>query len=157
MLNINYATANRVYDHYAGLDDTRFYAELGWDDRIGAPGHQRGGAMHLSLALTACGVQLNGPVAIGAGAYAGRRIDAAANRLAEQLQQRHAPAELIACAAGPLAAAKELRGRRGIVAFMQRSGPEGGAMALLDGKNADAICMRAMHARPYEIRFWPLN
>jgi hypothetical protein len=156
MLNISYATVARAYGHYAALDNQTFYSDLGWSDRLGTPGFHRTGALNLSLALVTCGVHLNASTVIESGSLAGKRVDTRANHLADQLVQRHTPPELIDCEAGPLAAASELYGRRGIVAFMQRTGPNGGAIALLDGRSADRICAQAMHVQPYEIRFWPL-
>ncbi|KAA3653757.1 MAG: hypothetical protein DWQ11_07200 [Proteobacteria bacterium] len=154
MLNLNYAAVSRAYRRFAALTDTDLFEALGWAACIGAPGYRRTDALHLSLALLSCKAPLTGPLSVLAGPLAGGRADGASNRLAEWLLQRHgAPERLPAVIES---AAEALFGRRGIVAFMQHAGPDGGRIALFDGRDPFAMCRRATTCHPYEIRFWPL-
>ena len=154
MLNLNYAAVSRAYHRFAAQRDTELFESLGWGDRLGAPGYRRTDALHLSLALLSCKAPLNGPLRIQAGPLAGGLADAAANRLADGLTQHHGRPERLG--ADTSSARQALFGRRGIVAFMQHAGPNGGRIALIDGRDATAVCRRAQMSHPYEIRFWPL-
>lgn len=152
MLNIRYTTTAQAYQHFASLDDAAFYAGLGWN-----PGQvRRNHALHLSLAFAASGVLVNGRIAIANGKLAGHRVDTSANYLAAQLQHRHGDPEQIDPSEGPLAAAQSLRGRRGIVAYIQHTGQDGGEIALLDGRNAEPSCVEAQRLNPSAVLFWLL-
>lgn len=154
MLNLTYAAVSRAYHRFATQHDTELFESLGWGDRLGAPGYRRTDALHVSLALLSCKAPLNGPLRIQSGPLAGGLADAAANRLADSLVLRHGePERLVADVA---IARDALFGRRGIVAFMQHAGPNGGRIALFDGRDATAACRRAQMCHPHEIRFWPL-
>ncbi len=156
MLNLNYATVGRAYRYFATQTDVDLFASLGWSDRFGAAGYRRSNALHLSLALIACKAPLNGPLRVFDGPLLGGRPDAAANRLSDWLQRHHGEPERIAIDQGVQAAGAALGARRGIAAFMQRSGPEGGQIAVLDSRNTPVVCTAAQICHPSEIRFWPL-
>lgn len=156
MLNLNYATLARAYRRFSTLADADLFASLGWADRFGTPGYRRTDALHLSLALISCKAPLNGPLRVLDGPLRGGRPDAAANRLAFWLRHHQGEPERLAGEQGADVASDALATRRGIAAFMQRTGPGGGQIVLLDGRNASAVCARAQTCHPYEIHLWPL-
>lgn len=156
MLNLNYATLASAYRHYAALDANGLFASLGWSDKAGSPGYVRNGALLTSLALLSANVPLSGPLKIEAGPLAGRKVQNGANRLADWLAERHVPPETLSLANGINELVGQLFGRRGIVAFIQDTGPAGGSMALLDGRHAAAVCLAAAGKHPREVRFWAI-
>ena len=157
MLNLNYATLGGAYRRYAALNPAELFAMLGWSDKAGIPGYTRNGAVLTSLALLSASVPLSGPLKIEAGPLAGRKVQNGANRLAAWLAERHTKPEILSLAKGMADVAYQLFGRRGIVAFIQGSGPAGGSMALLDGRNAAAVCIAAEGLHPLEAHFWEVS
>lgn len=157
MLNLNYATLADAYRRYAAMNQAEIFATLGWSDKIGSPGYLRNGAILTSLALLSANAPLSGPLKIEAGPLAGRKVQNGANRLADWLTERHTPPETVSLAHGMSAVANQLFGRRGIVAFTQGTGPAGGSIALLDGRNAAAVCIAAGRKHPLEVRFWEIT
>jgi len=155
MLNLNYATLASAYRHYAALKPAELLETLGWSDKALIVG-TRSGAILSSLALLSASVPLSGPLTIAAGPLAGRKVQTGANRLADWLAEHHTAPETLSLAGGLNAVANQLFGRRGIVAFIQGTGPAGGAIALLDGRNAASACIAAELAHPLEVRFWEI-
>ena len=156
MLNLNYATLASAYRRYAAMTPAELFETLGWSERAGSPGYARNGAVLTSLALLSLNVPLSGPLTVEAGPLAGRKVQNGANRLADWLAQRHTAPETLSAAKGLSDVANQLFGRRGIVAFTQGTGPAGGAIALLDGRNAAALCIAAEVVHPQEVRFWEI-
>ena len=156
MLNLNYATLASAYQHYAALTPAELLETLGWSDKAGSPGYARSGAVLTSLALLSASVPLSGPLKIEAGPLAGRKVQNGANRLADWLAERHTAPETLSLAGGLNQVANQLFGRRGIVAFIQGTGPAGGSIALLDGRNAASVCIAAEVVHPLEVRFWEI-
>lgn len=156
MLNLNYATLASAYQYYAALTPAELLETLGWSDKAGSSGHARSGAVLTSLALLSASVPLSGPLTIEAGPLAGRKVQSGANRLADWLAERHAAPETLSLAGGLNQVASQLFGRRGIVAFIQGTGPAGGSIALLDGRNAASVCIAAEVVHPLEVRFWEI-
>jgi len=154
MLNLNFATLINGYRHYANLPPAELLASLGWSERAGTPGHVRNGAILTSLALLSCSVPLCGPLKIEAGCFAGHKLQNGANRLADWLSVRHTAPEVIALDGGLGQVAYQLFGRRGILAFIQGTGPAGGEIAVIDGRDAAAVCIAAETRHPLEVRFW---
>jgi hypothetical protein len=156
MLNLNFATLIKGYRQHAALPADELLAGLGWAERAGSPGYAPNSAILTSLALLSCGAPVSGPLKIDAGPWLGRKLQNGANRLADWLSQRHGTPELIALDGGLSKVAERLAGRRGIIAFIQGSGPAGGHITLLDGRNAVAACRSAETRQPLEVRFWEI-
>lgn len=154
MLNLNFATLINGYRHHAHLPPAELLAGLGWAERAGSPGYACNGAILTSLALLACSVPLSGPLKIEAGPFAGRKLQNGANRLADWLAVRHTAPEIISLEGGLGQVAYQLYGRRGIVAFIQGTGPAGGEIAVIDGRDAAIHCIAAETCHPLEVRFW---
>lgn len=154
MFNLSYASFANAWRRYATLDDNRLQIELGWAH---PPGQRGNGALITSLALLTLGMPLPGTHLILAGPLTGSRAFTGANRLADWLGQRYAPSQALALEHGLAEAAATLYGRRGILAFIQGSGPQGGLIGLLDGTNAQALCRAADTKHPLEARFWELR
>ncbi|HJV93547.1 MAG TPA: hypothetical protein VJ572_08710 [Azonexus sp.] len=154
MLNLNYATLAAAYRRYAALAPAALQEALGWSEYSGTPAYARNGAVLTSLGLLSAGVPLSGPLRIEAGPLAGRKVQNGANRLADWLAAHHKAPEMLSVEVGLGGVADLLFGRRGIVAFIQGSGPAGGSIALLDGHNAAAACIAAQGKHPLEVRFW---
>ena len=157
MFNLNYANFSNAFRRYAELDKGSLFNTLGWADKAGSSGYVRNGAVLTSLALLSSGVPLSGSVRIDAGSLMGGKVFNGANRLAEWLSVRHEMPEILSLDKGLSDVAYQLFGRRGIVAFIQGSGPQGGAIGLLDGRNAGVLCCAAELKHPLEVRFWPLS
>jgi hypothetical protein len=157
MLSLNYTTLANAYRHYAALGLDEYFATLGWSDKAGSPGYVRNGAVLTSLALLSSSVHLNGPLTIEAGPFAGRKVQYGANRLAGWLAERHTTPETLSLTAGMGVVAGKLFGRRGILAFTQGTGPNGGSIVLLDGRNAAVACTAAERIHPLEVRFWAIS
>lgn len=153
MLNLNYATLASAYRRYAAMTPAELCETLGWSAPVG---NARNGAVLTSLALLSANVPLSGPLKIEAGPLTGRKVQNGANRLADWLAERHVPPETLTLDNGLSDVANRLFGRRGIVAFTQGTGPAGGAIALLDGRNAAAICIAAETVHPQAVRFWEI-
>ncbi|MBI2278005.1 MAG: hypothetical protein HYU74_11680 [Dechloromonas sp.] len=156
MLNLNYLTLATAYRRYAALAPAALLEALGWARYADTPAYARNGAVLTSLALLSAGVPLNGPLRIEAGPLVGRKVQNGANRLADWLGAHHQPPEMLPLDNGLGGITEQLFGRRGIVAFIQGSGPAGGAVALLDGHNAAAACIAAQPKHPLEVRFWEI-
>lgn len=156
MFNLTYAHFSNAYRRYAHLDKDGLFNTLGWADKVGSSGYAHNGAVLTSLALLSSGVPLSGSLRIEAGPLAGGKAFNGANRLADWLSVRHEAPEMLPLDKGLAEVAYQLFGRRGIVAFMQGSGPQGGLIGLLDGRNAGAMCRAAEIKHPLEVRFWPL-
>nr|MBL8411525.1 hypothetical protein [Dechloromonas sp.] len=156
MLNLNFATLIHGYRHYAQLSPAELLAGLGWSERLGSPGYARNGAILTSLALLSCSAPLSGPLRIEAGPLAGRKVQNGANRLADWLAERHTAPEIITLDGGLGQVAYQLFGRRGILAFIQGTGPAGGEIAVVDGRDAAAVCIAAETCHPLEVRFWEI-
>lgn len=157
MLNLNYVTLATAYRRYAALAPAALLEALGWSRSAGTPAYARNGAILTSLALLSAGVPLNGPLRVEAGPLVGRKVQNGANRLADWLGAHHKTPEMLLLDNGLGGVAEQLFGRRGIVAFIQGSGPSGGAIALLDGRNAAAVCIAAQSKHPLEVRFWEIS
>lgn len=157
MLNLNYANFANAYRRYAALETDSLFNSLGWAEKAGTPGYVRNGAVLTSLALLSGGAPVCGSLRIEAGPLAGRKVCHGANRLAEWLAVRHTAPEIMPLEKGMAEVCYALFGRRGIVAFIQGSGPQGGSMALLDGRNAGQVCAAAEGKHPLEVRFWALS
>jgi len=156
MFNLNYANFANAYRRYAALDKDSLFNTLGWADKVGSLGYAHNGAVLTSLALLSCGVPLSGALRIEAGPLAGGKAFNGANRLADWLSVRHETPEILTLDKGLPEVAYQLFGRRGIIAFIQGSGPQGGLIGLLDGRNAGALCCAAEIKHPLEVRFWQL-
>ena len=161
MFNLSYANFANAYRRYAALDGNDLLADLGWEQQTGVPGN---GALLTSLALLSLGIPLAGSQRISAGSQrisagplTGGRAFNGANRLADWLGERFGTPEIIPLDQGLAEVAYSLFGRRGIVAFIQGSGPRGGLIGLLDGRNAQALCCAADSKHPLEVRFWELR
>lgn len=157
MFNLNYAHFSKAYRRYAAMGKDGLFSTLGWSDKAGASGHVLNGAVLTSLALLSSGVPLGGSLRVEAGPLQGSKVFNGANRLADWLSARHEAPEILPLDKGLGELAYQLFGRRGIVAFKQESGPQGGLIALLEGRNAGAICCAAALKHPIEARFWPLS
>lgn len=157
MLNLNFATLVKGYRHYAGLAPAVLLETLGWADKAGVPGYAPNGAVLTSLALLSASVPLRGPLKIEAGELAGRKVQNGANRLADWLAEHHTEPEFISLEGGLDEVAYQLFARRGIVAFIQNAGPDGGDIGVLDGHNAGALCAAAYRLHPVEVRFWAIS
>lgn len=155
MLNLNYASLASAYRRYAALPVAELIKALGWAEQSANIGAGNG-ALLTSLALVSVNTPLSGPLKIEAGPLRGRKVQNGANRLADWLAERHQAPEILSLDNGLEHVAYTLFGRRGIVAFMQATGPSGGSIALLDGHNAAALCATAQHKHPIEIRFWAI-
>ncbi|MBS1140748.1 MAG: hypothetical protein H6R13_2201 [Proteobacteria bacterium] len=153
MFNLSYQPFANAYRRFERMDKDSLLAELGWPDG------QRActSALITSLALLAAGAPLNGNARIEAGALTGRRAFTGANHLADWLVAHFGAPQGIPLDGGPGEVAYQLYGQRGIVAFMQGSGPQGGLIGLLDGANAAPLCCAAEIHHPLEVRFWALN
>lgn len=156
MFNLNYANFSNAYRRYAPLDKGNLFNILGWADKAGSSGYVRNGAVLTSLALLSSGVPLSGSLRIEAGPLAGGKVFKGSNRLADWLSVRHEAPEILSLDKGLAEVAYQLFGRRGIVAFIQGSGPQGGVIGLLDGRNSGALCCAAELKHPLEVRFWQL-
>jgi hypothetical protein len=157
MLNLHTLPISSAYRRTAALSEQALFAELGWADRSGSPGYDLNSALLLSLALIASGVSVPGRFPIGSGQYSGSKAETSAHRLIEYLKSRHQPPEIISLVDGLDAAADQLFGRRGIVAFVRDAGCNGAHIDLLDGHNAHVACRDAQVLPPHEILFWPLD
>lgn len=157
MFNLSYARFTKAYRHYAGLDQASLWETLGWADKTSAAGDIRNGALLTSLALLTCAVPLAGTRRLDAGPLAGAKAFNGPNQLADWLSSRHAAPEILPLDQGLNHVANQLFGRRGIVAFIQGSGPQGGLIGLLDGSNAGPLCCAAELKHPLEVRFWALS
>ena len=157
MFNLSYANFSKAYRHYAELDKGSFFEALGWADKVDASGYVRNGAVLTSIALLSCGVPVSGSQRIEAGPLAGGKVINGANRLADWISLRHNAPEILPLDQGLIDVAYQLFGRRGIVAFMQGTGPQGGLISLVDGRCAGEICTSAASKHPLEVRFWPLS
>lgn len=153
MFNLSYQNFANAYRRYARQDKASLLAELGW------PAGQRActSALTTSLALLSAGAPLNGNARIEAGALEGRRAFTGANHLADWLVDHFGAPQVIPLEAGLGNVADQLYGKRGIIAFMQGSGPQGGMIGLVDGTNAAPLCCAAEIHHPLEVRFWALN
>lgn len=151
MFNLSYANFANAYRRYADAGGNQLLAEMGGDVRFG------NGALLVSLALLSLGVPLSGSQHISTGPLTGGRAFNGANRLADWLGERFASPEIIPLEQGLGEVAYQLFGRRGIVAFIQGSGPQGGQIGLLDGRNANSLCCAAENKHPLEVRFWELH
>ena len=156
MLNLNYATLVKTYRYYAVLKPADLLETLGWQGKSVAHAGLANGALLTSLALLSAGAPLCGPLKVEAGPLAGGKVQNGANRLADWLGERHQAPEILSLDSGPEEVAYQLFGRRGLVAFIQDAGPSGGAIALLDGHNASALCNAAQTCHPLEVRFWEI-
>jgi len=154
MLNLNYVTLAAAYRRYAALAPAALLEALGWSEYGSTPAYARNGAVLTSLGLLSAGVTLSGPLKIEAGPLAGRKVQNSANRLADWLGEHHKAPEILPVDGGLSRVADQLFGRRGIVAFTQGTGPAGGSIALIDGRNAAAACIAAQGKHPLEVRFW---
>lgn len=154
MLNLNYATLAAAHRRYAGMTAAALRETLGCPES--AMARAGNGAILTSLALVGAGVQLSGPLKIENGALAGRKLENAPNRLAEWLATRHRAPEVLAVGKGLADVAYRLFGRRGIVAFVQGTGPAGGSIAVVDGRNAAALCVAAETLHPRVVHFWEI-
>lgn len=157
MFNLNYAHFSKAYRRYAAMGKDGVFSTLGWSEKAGTSGHVLNGAVLTSLALLSSGVPLGGSVRIEAGPLQGSKVFNGANRLADWLSARHDLPEILPLDKGLGELADQLFGRRGIVAFIQASGPQGGLIGLLDGRNAGTVCRTAVLKHPIEVRFWPLS
>ncbi|PKO36261.1 MAG: hypothetical protein CVU33_19265 [Betaproteobacteria bacterium HGW-Betaproteobacteria-6] len=157
MFNLSYQHFANAYRRFERQDQDALFANLGWQEQAGAGGHVRNGAVLTSLALISVGAQLNGGLRILAGPLQGGRAFNGANRLAGWLGEHFGEPEIIALDKGLSDVAYQLFGRHGIVAFIQGSGPQGGSIGLLDGRNAASLCRQAEIHHPLEVRFWALN
>jgi len=156
MFNLSYANFSVAYRRYAALDQGSLLEALGWADNAGSCPYARNGALLTSLALLSCGIPLSGSLRIEGGPLAGGKAFNGANRLADWLSVRHDVPEILSLDKGLSEIAYQLFGRRGIVAFMQGTGPQGGLIGLVDGRNAGVICSAAASKYPLEVCFWPL-
>ncbi len=154
MFNLSYANFANTYRRYATQDGRSLLADLGWEPQSGLLGN---GAILTSLALLTLGIPLPGSQPIAAGPLTGGRVFNGANRLADWLGERFATPENIPLDHELGDVAYLLFGRRGIVAFIQGSGPGGGLIGLLDGTNASTLCSMAQRKHPLEVRFWELH
>jgi hypothetical protein len=154
MFNLSYADFTNAYRRYATQDGANLLDDLGWEQQACLPGN---GALLTSLALLSLGIPLAGSQRILAGPLNGGRAFNGANRLADWLGERFALPEIIPLDQGLAEVGYQLFGRRGIVAFIQGSGPRGGLISLLDGRNAHALCRAADSRHPLEVRFWELR
>lgn len=154
MFNLSYANFANAYRRYAEAGGATLQAELGGDVHSVRLGN---GALLTSLALLSLGVPLSGSQRISAGPLAGGRVFNGADRLADWLSKRFAAPEIISLEQGLGEVAYQLFGRRGIVAFVQGGGPQGGQIGLLDGRNASSLCCAAEIKHPLEVRIWELH
>ena len=157
MFNLSYANFANAYRRHAALDKDALFASLGWSSLDSSSGHVRNGAVLTSLALLSAKVPLNGALPILEGPLAGGKVLSGANRLAEWLGHHFAEPEILALEHGMGELIDRLFGRRGILAFIQGSGPQGGSIALLDRSNAGPLCAAAESKHPLEARFWALQ
>lgn len=153
MFNLSYRHFANAYRRFERMDKESLFAELGWPAGQHACTH----ALITSLALLSAGAPLNGNARIESGALRGGRAFTGANHLAEWLVDHFGEPQGIPLAGSPGEVAYQLYGQRGIVAFMQGSGPQGGLIGLLDGANAAPMCCAAEIHHPLEVRFWALN
>ncbi|MCG2577541.1 hypothetical protein LZ012_11095 [Dechloromonas sp. XY25] len=154
MFNLSYANFANAYRRYAETDGNKLVADLGCDEQSARIGN---GALLTSLALLSLGIPLAGSLHIPAGPLTGGRAFTGANRLADWLGERFASPEVISLEQGLGEVAYQLFGRRGVAAFIQESGPQGGQIGLLDGRNANSLCCAAENKHPLEVRFWELH
>lgn len=153
MFPLSYQNFANAYRRYHRLDKDSLFAELGW--QAGQRAHSD--ALVTSLALLSAGAPLAGDAPVEAGALAGRRAFTGANRLADWLVAHLGEPTLIPMDGGLGEVAYQLYGKRGIVAFIQGSGPQGGSIGLVDGANGAPLCCAAELHHPLEVRFWELH
>lgn len=155
MFNLSYAHFATAYRRQASQDKAALFASLGWPESLGAG--FANGAVVTSLALLSAGATLGGNRRIESGPWAGKRVFTGADALADWLDGHFSAPEDVTGAGGLGDIAYGLFGRRGIVAFRQGIGPQGGLIGLLDGRNASALCCRAESHHPQAVQFWELN
>lgn len=153
MFNLNYADFANAWRRYANGDRDGLLA-LGGDLQNAQLAN---GAFLTSLALLSMGVPLAGTQRIAEGPLTGGRAFTGANELADWLGERFAPPETIPLDLGGGVVVERFFGHRGILAFIQGSGPQGGLIGLLDGSNANVLYCAAQAKHPLEIRFWELH
>lgn len=154
MFNLSYSGFANAWRHHAAAGRTARLVEAGCDPQAA---HLDNGAFLSSLAMLSLGVPVAGSLRIATGPQAGGRVFTGANDMADWLAHCFAPPETFPIDHSPVDIADRLFGRRGIVAFISGSGPQGGLIGLADGSNAHALCAAAQIRHPLEARFWELH
>lgn len=158
MFILSYPNFANAYRHFATMNATELFDSLGWAAKAGSPGYARNGALVTSLALLSLGIPLNGNLRIEApGPLKGGKAFSGANHLARWLSEHRGKPEIFGQEIDLKEAAYQLFGQRGIVAFIQNSGPQGGDIRLLDGRNAQPLYCNARICHPREVHFWRLH
>ena len=112
-------------------------------------------AARVSLALLKSGVTFVGRLPVKSGKFAGKRIEAGAKLLADQLKnpsvfgmpEIYKPADFLT----------KIQGRKGVVLFWKVTGYGGGHIDLIDSTTTVAVCNSNCYINSKEIWFWPLN
>lgn len=155
-LKSNYYSSNERQENYvSGFD---LYAEMGIDhDELVKqnPAYVNTCAARVSLALLKCNVSFVGRLTIKSGKFAGKKIEAGAKLLADQLKRPtifgmpevHDPTKFLG----------QIKGRKGVVLFWKIVGYGGGHIDLIDFGNANAVCSSNCYFQAKEVWFWPLH
>ncbi len=155
-LKSNYYSSNELQSNYKSGSD--LYAEMGIDHEKlikQNPAYVNTCAARVSLALLKSGVTFVGRLPVKSGKFAGKRIEAGAKLLADQLKnpsvfgmpEIYKPADFLT----------KIQGRKGVVLFWKVTGYGGGHIDLIDSTTTVAVCNSNCYINSKEIWFWPLN
>lgn len=154
-LKSNYYSSNELQSNYVSGAD--LYAEMGIDHEElikQNPAYINTCAARVSLALLKSNVSFVGRLTVKSGEYAGKKIEAGAKLLADQLKKPHifGYPTLI----DPKKATQLLSGKKGVVLFWKIAGYGGGHIDLIEPINSVQVCSSACYFSSKEIWFWPL-
>lgn len=152
MLKKNHYSSNIV----SGYD---LYKEIGYD--YATLQQQNSGyintcATRMSLALIKSGVKFDGRLTIKDGNWKGRKIEAGAKLLADQLSRPGVFGKPVIWRDSDKFKA-ELGNKKGVVFFWKITGYDGGHIDLIEPTTAGAICNSHCYFSCKEIWFWELN
>lgn len=155
-LKSNYYSSNELQSNYVSGSD--LYAEIGIDHENlikQNPAYINTCATRVSLALLKSNVSFVGRLPVKSGKFTGKKIEAGAKLLADQLKKPslfgmpeiYKPANF----------QQKIKGRKGIVLFWKISGYGGGHIDLIDSLTTNAVCSSGCYYQSKEIWFWPLK
>ena len=155
-LKKNYSSSNELATNF--VDAESLYAEIGYklDDLVKRnPAYVNTCAIRVSLALLKSGVSFIGRLPVKAGDFKGKKVEAGAKLLADQLMRPHVfgkpkvykPSEFM----------KNITGKKGVVLFWKITGYGGGHIDLIEVSNAVFVCNSNCYFNSKEIWFWELQ
>lgn len=111
-------------------------------------------AVRVSLALLKTGVSFTGRLPVKEGDFKGKKVEAGAKLLADQLMKPDAfgKPKII----NPKNALAELTGKKGVVLFWKITGYGGGHIDLIETSNSIQVCNSGCYYHSKEIWFWSL-